>query len=70
MFVFSGPCKTVKGKPCKFPFVYKGKNYEKCTDQGSDGNFWCSTKVEAGNVHAYGNFGYCAKGCPTQTGKI
>ena len=38
-------CKT-KQVECKFPFTYKGKTYNGCTDADtSNGRRWCATKV-------------------------
>ena len=35
-------------KPCKFPFVYRGKPYKECIflDNDGNGNPWCSTKTD------------------------
>lgn len=42
-----GGTKTVYGndvgKECKFPFVYLGKSYDKCTDIDNNGTLWCAT---------------------------
>lgn len=40
-------CKTFSGKICQFPFKYKGKTYDKCTqDHTGLGTFWCATAVD------------------------
>jgi len=43
-------CRNCKNDPveCDFPFTYKGKEYNGCTDADSpDGSKWCATKVDS-----------------------
>jgi hypothetical protein len=47
--------KTLNGKVCKFPFIYKGKYYDKCI--GKPGKDWCSVSP---NYDIYRTYG---KGC-------
>ena len=59
-------CKANGGKPntdCVFPFHYKGIVYTACTDSGSEGNFWCSTKVDDEWNHVTGNWKRCEPMC-------
>ena len=58
-FTESGP---ETGKPCAFPFTYKGNTYEKCTEIEHD-QFWCSTEVDDNGVHVSGKWGNCGKEC-------
>ena len=37
-------CKTTNGVPCKFPFIYKDKLYDKCT-YVERSNSWCATNT-------------------------
>lgn len=50
-------CTTCHGtgdkKPCLFPFEYKGKEYNTCTDAGSKGKPWCHVDKRGHN------WGYC-----------
>ena len=52
-------CVTSNGDKCVFPFIYKGKKYEKCTlDDGGDRE-WCSTQTDSSGNHISGKFGRC-----------
>ena len=65
-------CKTQRGSPCAFPFIYKGVKYSGCTkvDNGPVQVPWCSTVTDK-----YGNYiehptklltwGYCGQDCPS-----
>ena len=65
-------CKTQRGSPCAFPFIYKGVKYSGCTkvDNGPVQVPWCSTVTDK-----YGNYiehptkfltwGYCDQDCPS-----
>ena len=48
-----------KGVKCVFPFVYKGKTYNKCT-KVDDATPWCATEKPYKN-----QFGYCNCGAGT-----
>ena len=40
---FHSACRSTDGAACFFPFVYGGKTYKACTDDGTAaGHFWCS----------------------------
>merc|ERR1711892_854808 len=54
VFPFKTACTTAKG-PCKFPFLYKGKEYDECTlYQSSGGRPWCATALKAdGNMQSW-----------------
>merc|ERR1712179_680058 len=56
VFPFKTACTTAKG-PCKFPFLYKGKEYNNCTLYQSSGNRpWCATALKAdGNMQKWAN---------------
>merc|ERR1711887_132674 len=56
VFPFKTACTTAKG-PCKFPFLYKGKEYNNCTLYQSSGNRpWCATALKAdGNMQQWAN---------------
>ncbi|CAL4142151.1 unnamed protein product, partial [Meganyctiphanes norvegica] len=47
---------------CKFPFIFKGTIYTKCTtDHAPDGKPWCSTQTDNQNNHIPGgNFRQCS----------
>jgi len=45
-------CKTVDppvGKPCVFPFKFKGVEYNACTYEKSE-RLWCATEIDDGNM--------------------
>ena len=49
-----------KGKPCVFPFSYKGVNYTKCTDVDHSMH-WCSTNTDENGHHIGGKWGDCKR---------
>ena len=54
-------------KACVFPFVYKGKNYDRCTsDHSENGKPWCAyEQVEGPSIEMVeGKWGECELGCP------
>lgn len=55
-----------RGKPCAFPFVYKGRRYDGCTDVDSDEGLWCSTKTDwwGAHVSGEGEWGTCVDAGP------
>lgn len=67
--VFSELCVTLptqdgtsRPERCQFPFRYKGKTFDSCTDEGDvSGKPWCSTQVDKENVHVSGSghWGHC-----------
>ncbi|XP_040579517.1 uncharacterized protein [Lepeophtheirus salmonis] len=57
-----GACPTTNGQQCRFPFVYRGQTYNKCTTVDYEGVYWCATSLEADNE--MGNYGICHGNCP------
>ena len=51
--------KTVCGIPCVFPFKYKGKSYDKCTDF-ERGKHWCATIEDLADTKDWGD---CITNC-------
>jgi len=52
------PVKTIDGKQCIFPFIYKGKTYEGCTKEGAS-EFWCATRTTDGKNFITHNWNFC-----------
>ena len=52
-----------KGRPCVFPFMYKGKRYTACTKVDNGNTEWCATSTAmSGMVPSF--WGYCPReGC-------
>ena len=55
-------------KKCRFPFVYKGHVFDKCTvlDSGPSGTPWCSTKTLSTtnqHINKRGFWGDCPSQC-------
>jgi len=64
-------CKTTSGpvvnKKCVFPFIWRGKKYETCTNVGrkNKGKFWCPTSTGDINVtKSSKTWGFCSDDCP------
>ena len=72
LFHSDDTCVAVNGpqqnSPCIFPFKYKGKDYEACTDFEHT-QYWCSTKVDTNGNHIDGQWGDCGVLCPNVEGK-
>ena len=75
IYIKTGPpndvCHTISGpgakKPCRFPFIFNGVTYDKCTYDSADGNIpWCSTLVDDNQNHVPGggHYGDCGPNCP------
>jgi len=62
-------CKTVSGKTCNLPFIWKGKLYKTCTEDEHSGP-WCSTLVDGSNVHVTGEWDDCSKSCRKEMGPL
>ena len=75
--LFADECLTTSGPSsgmkCIFPFTWYGETYDACTREqfpGSNGEPWCSTKVDDDGVHigGQGNWGGCSQACPEEEG--
>lgn len=52
---------NAEGEFCKFPFLFMGKLYNSCTNQGrEDGFLWCSTTYD---FDKDGKYGFCPHEC-------
>ena len=74
---FADECLTMSGPSsgmkCIFPFTWRGETYDACTREAStasNGDPWCSTKVDDDGVHisGQGNWGGCSQACPVKEG--
>ena len=62
-------CKTISGsKPnqeCKFPFTFRGIEYNTCISGSKRRQPWCSTDLDANGAYTKGMWGYCDQStCP------
>ena len=59
-----------EGELCVLPFLWQGLNYTHCEpwvyggQWETDGELWCSTKVDSQGNHVEGNYGICSDNCP------
>ena len=61
----------VKGKPCIFPWVYNGKDYNACANPNYDPKgAWCPTDRNDVYLSSPTSFGYCNDDCPKETVNI
>ena len=63
-----GECKTVggptAGSKCKFPFIFASQRYDRCTNDGEVGAFWCATEINSDSGEMiHGKWGICADDC-------
>jgi len=63
-----GTCRTVDQNVCNFPFEYKGKTYNSCTDIDDAGRFWCRTSFFKSESGTQKNWGYCEAHCTVTDG--
>ena len=54
------------GKPCLFPFEYKGILFSECPRVANDDKSWCSTDNHDNGTSR--NWGYCGLNCPMEEG--
>jgi len=60
----AGECNTVLGQRCIFPFTYKGKTYDSCTDAGTSlHRYWCATSVDPDGSFIENEWGTCSARC-------
>ena len=61
-----GGCRADNDKPCVFPFKFRNKKFDGCTQEFDEtGAAWCSTRVtsEGEHVSGAGEWGYCNTEC-------
>ena len=56
----------VKNKSCVFPFNYRGKEYNRCTNYRCRDSFWCGTE---NTVTDEKNWGLCSQSCLKYDGR-
>ena len=60
-------CMSVKGRPCIFPFQYKGETYSSCTKIDSRRQTaWCATETEPSGEVKTNKWEDCRANCPTE----
>lgn len=61
-----GSCTTASGKSCKFPFVYKGAQYNKCiVSDAISTDAWCPTQLGRDRIYKDSDeYGLCLAACP------
>ena len=56
-------CKTHSGsqanKECKFPFTFRGTEYNTCISGSRRRQPWCPTQLDANGAYVAGKWGYC-----------
>ena len=62
-------CKTDSGseanKECKFPFTFRGTEYNSCINGSRRRKHWCPTQLDENGTYVFGKWGYCdTKLCP------
>ena len=53
------------GRPCIFPFQYRGETYSSCTKTDSR-SYWCATETEANGEVKTNKWEDCRANCPTE----
>ena len=56
---------------CKFPFIYQGKSYNKCTRADVTEGTWCSTETDSFGLYVGSKWGWCVEDlCDVEEPKI
>ena len=50
---------AISGKPCIFPFTFKGGKHSSCTSTQTGELFWCSIKTDSAGMYLDDNWGWC-----------
>ena len=59
-------CKTVEGKPCVFPFIFREKEVTHCISGSKRTQPWCPTQVDSNLAPIRNQWGYCDNMCPSE----